>query len=317
MTRILVGCLLAFMVGAPTAAATESLTAVDALLQRASKALQETNYKGRLTYEFGTVLETLEVVHAVQDGVEIERIQHLNGIEREFVRTGRSKDCVTVGSYLLRGGLATSGTGAVSLSHSYHFYIHSDERYAGRPAAVIQLVPKDDFRYGMTLAIDKESGIPLMSLITSDARNALERFQFVHLDADLPLSEMDLAPVNDRFGELDGAKTQCHDQNVSKDSDWMPAWLPAGFLMSQAGVDSEHGEVLTFSDGLSSFSLFIRPVEHEDSVKQGVARRGATLAVMSLGSYQNKPYSVILVGEVPMITAEKVVASLQRRRQPE
>ncbi len=313
MTKILVGCLLAFLVRVPVAAATESLTEVDALLKRASKALQETNYKGRLTYEFGSALETLEVVHAVRDGIEVERIQHLNGIEREFVRSGRSKDCVTVGSYLLRGGLAASETGTIGLSHSYHFYIHSDERYAGRPAAVIQLVPKDDFRYGMTLAIDKASGIPLMSLITSDARNALERFQFVHLDADLTLSEMDLTPTNDWFGELDGAKTQCHDQSVNKDTVWTPGWLPAGFLMSQAGPDSEHGEVLTFSDGLSSFSLFIRAVDHEDSVRQGVARRGATLAVMSLASYQNKPYSVILVGEIPMITAEKVVASLQRR----
>lgn len=314
MKRVLVGSLLLVLGGTTTAAETASLTAVDALLQRASKALQETNYKGKLTYEFGTVLETLEVAHAVRDGVEVERIQHLNGVEREFIRTGRSKECVTTGSYLLRGGLAASEVGAVSLSNSYHFYIHNDERYAGRAAAVVQLVPKDEYRYGMTLAIDKESGLPLMSLITSDAKNALERFQFVHLDVDVKLSEMDLEPVNASFGKIDGAKTQCHDQNFKKESPWKPAWLPPGFLLSEAGSDSEHGEYLTFSDGLASFSLFIAPVEHEESVRQGVARRGATLAVMSVGSYQGNPYSVILVGEVPMVTAERVVASLQRRR---
>lgn len=314
MTRMLVGCLLLFLGSAAASASTASLTAVDALLERASKALQETNYKGRLTYEFGTVLETLEVVHAVKDGVEIERIQHLNGVEREFIRTGRSKDCVSVGNYLLRGGLADSDAGAVTLSHSYHFYIHNDERYADRTAVVVQLVPKDEFRYGMTLAIDRESGLPLMSLITSDAKNALERFQFVHLDVDVPLSEMDLEPGIDHFGKLDGAKTQCHDRDYETDGPWKPTWLPAGFLLSEAGSDAEHGEYLTFSDGLSSFSLFIAPVEHEESVRQGVARRGATLAVMSVGSYQRKPYSVILVGEVPLITAERVVASLRRRR---
>src|SRR5690606_34169429 len=155
---------------------------------------------------------------------------------------------------------------------------------------------------------------PLMSLITSDAKNALERFQFVHLDSNLSLSDMDLTPDSADFGKLDGSKTQCHDQAGGRESPWKPAWLPTGFLLSQAGSDSEHGEFLTFSDGLSSFSLFISPVEQEESVRQGVARRGATLAVMSLGSYQNEPYSVILVGEVPMITAEKVVASLQRHR---
>ena len=292
------------------AIAEEALVTVHQLLQKASKALQEKNYKGRFTYEFGSVLETLEIIHAVKDGVEYERIQHLNGREREFVRSGREEDCVTLGHFLLRGGLVSSHSGAVSLAQNYHFYIRGEDRIAGREAAVIQAVPKDEYRFGMTMALDKESGLPLMSLISASSNKALERFQFVQLDVLQNVDVSEFNPELRRHRVFDGKQTHCA-KNTPANSNWRAAWLPAGFLLTETSHDEESGEMLTFTDGLSAFSVFIMPATDVQSVKKGLARRGATLALMAALPLQNQTFSVALVGEVPVLTARRVVESLR------
>lgn len=286
------------------------MVTVDDLLQKSSKALQEKSYKGRFTYEFGNVLESLEIVHAVKDGVEYERIHHLNGNTREFLRAGRKQDCVSVGSKLLRGGLVATHTGAVSLSQNYHFYIRGDDRIAGRSASVIQALPKDEFRYGMTLAVDQASSLPLMSLITSSSSHrALERFQFVDIEVSNDIKFSDLEPSSGAHQSLNG--TDLCEPNKPPSGRWNVNWVPAGFLLSDSGVTATGDEVFTFTDGLASFSLFISKVNNPQEMKKGVARRGATVAMLAGLSAENSLFSIVFVGEVPIITAKRVVSSIQ------
>lgn len=302
------GLALLVLLSASVRADETALESVDALLERASKALQEKNYQGRFTYEFGNTLETLEIVHVVKDGVEYERITHLNGPEREFLRNGRKHDCITTGGFLLRGGLIPQATGAVTLAQNYHFYIRGRDRIAGRDAEVVQVVPKDEFRYGMTLAVDTASGIPLMSLTTISNKSAIERFQFTELRVGGGISEQDLTPVVEQHALLDGSEIPC--TKLSQISSiWRATWVPPGFVLSQVTV-GEKGDVLTYTDGIASFTLFIEPVRDVASFKQGIARRGATVALMALLSNSGYHVGVVLVGEVPVVTAQQVVASV-------
>lgn len=305
--RAAIGCLLLVSLSSH---ASEPLLGVDALLQKASRALQEESYHGRLTYEFGTVLETLEVVHVVKDGIEWERIHHLNGVEREFLRSGKNKDCVTLGGFLMRGGRVSSGSGDVSLAQHYHFYIRGDDRIAGRAAAVVQLDPKDEHRYGMTLAVDKQSGLPLMSLILSGSNSALERFQFVDLYIGTPADDQVLQPAHEIHAKLNGQSATCQ-TSESSPGPWQASWVPGGFLLSDSGSDPQAGDFLTYTDGLSSFSVFISPKGSDEPARQGVARRGATVAVMSTLLLDQQPQNVVLVGEVPVATAQRIVASVR------
>lgn len=293
--------------------AMDQLETVDELLQKASMSLQEKNYSGRFTYEFGSTLETLEIVHAVEDGVEFERISHLNGVKREFLRSGRSKNCVSPGGFLMRGGLISAGGNAVSLSQNYHFYIRGDDRIAGRDASVIQAVPKDQYRYGLTLAIDKDSGLPLMSMITSERRNALERFQFVQLTVGESIDKQRLEPIDDHFTRLGGQDERCGELPQAQ-TDWYASWLPSGFVLSHSSRDQK-GDALTYTDGLASFTLFISAKGDPQTVKQGVARRGATTALMTTLPHPEGMLSIVLVGEIPTRTAQQVVASVRQGRQ--
>lgn len=285
-----------------------TLASVDHLLETASRALQEQSYRGRFTYEFGTTLETLEIVHLVQDGVEYERITHLNGVEREFLRGGREPNCVSTGSFLLRGGLIPQAAGAVSLSQSYHFYIRGRDRIAGRDAEVVQAVPKDEYRYGMTLAVDRLSGLPLMSLITVSNKSAIERFQFTELEVGPDIEAGSVSPTGSQHARLDGASVSCTKLPAGK-SIWRAGWLPPGFVVSHITSDSE-GDALTYTDGIASFTLFIKPLPEPSSFKQGMARRGATTALMSVVPAFPHSVGVVLVGEVPFATAQQVVTAI-------
>lgn len=289
-----------------------ALTSVDELLERASRALQEQNYRGRFTYEFGTTMETLEIVHVVRKGVEYERITHLNGVEREFLRGGREQDCVSTGGFLLRGGLIPQTGGAVSLAQSYHFYIRGRDRIAGRDAEVVQAVPKDEYRYGMTLAVDRLSGLPLMSLITVPNKSAIERFQFTELEVGEEIDMAAISPTASQYSKLDGSDLPCS-KPPQGESIWRANWLPPGFVVSQITSDNE-GDVLTYTDGIASFTLFIRPLTDPSLFKQGMARRGATTALMSIISASPHPAGVVLVGEVPFATAQQVVSSVSSSR---
>lgn len=286
-----------------------SLASVDELLSRTSQAIQEENYKGRFTYEAGGTMETVEIVHGVVDGEERERVYHLNGVKREFVRSGGDADCISTGRFLLRGGLISAGGDTVSLAENYHFYIRGDERIAGREASVIQAVPKDEYRYGVTLAIDKTSYLPLMSLITAAPNSILERFQMVQLAVGVKDLSQELQAREEEFGKLGGDSPSCGKPGEAK-SRWKPTWMPPGFVISHATDEPDKGEALTYTDGIASFTVFVKAA-NPATLKQGAARRGATTAYIGHLAHENGVYSVVLIGEVPVTTAQQVVTSIK------
>lgn len=311
MNRTFLQCAVALFLSVSLEVFANPVEGVDELLQKASQAVQESNYKGRYTYDSGSGMETLEILHVVKDGVELERVSHLNGVQRAFSRYGRAVDCVSTGNFLLRGGLVSSNHKQVSLSNYYHFYIRGDERIAGRDASVIQVVPKDNFRYGFTLALDKQSYLPLLVITMKDKRNAVERFQAVQLQLDDGLTD-DGGLQDDQVHIIDGAQTPC-DSPMAVDLTWKPTWVPEGFVMSHSENAETVGDSLTYTDGMSSFTLFMKPAPSAESLKRGAAQKGATTAYLDIAKLSGKLFQVVLVGEVPANTAQRVVDSVKFR----
>ena len=62
---------------AARAYALEPLATVDDLLRQLSQSLQERGFRGHLTYEYGGQMDSLVIVHGLNNGVEQERILHL------------------------------------------------------------------------------------------------------------------------------------------------------------------------------------------------------------------------------------------------
>ncbi len=294
------------------AAAAETPEKMTELLGRMSAAVRELSYRGLFTYEHGGSLDTLKVIHTVRDGIEYERLEHLSGPTREFVRSGQRVDCLPPGDKLLRGRLGSLGGKVGGLSNHYHFHIRGSERIAGRDAQIVQILPRDEYRYGYTLGIDRDSGMPLMFLLLGEVekkKRVLERFQFIELTIG-EVGEEELTPVNPGHRVAEHQLARCEENLKAVIKSWQLNWLPQGFMFSGQRRTDSNGDMLMYTDGLTTFSVFIDPVIDTFTV-EGQARRGATVAYMQQVERRNLPYSVTVVGEIPPITARRVAESVK------
>lgn len=291
------------------AVATEDQVQIKALLKQMSESVRSLNYRGLFTYEHGGSLSTLRVVHSVRDGIEYERLQHLSGPEREVLRQGQRVDCLTPGDQLLRGRFDVFGEQFEGLDSYYHFYIRGEERVAGREVINIQVKPRDAYRYGYSLAIDKLTGLPLKSLLIDPNMHVLERFQFVELELGPSIGESDYQAVTSQHRVVDHEISPCNLSRPNKSEGWRANWLPKGFVFSGQRKTESGQDMFMYTDGLTAFSVFVGvPIDsRQPDIK---AQRGATIAYMHNIVRNSQPYQVTVVGEVPPNTAQRVAYNM-------
>ncbi len=293
-----------FSVSALAQTQTANTIEVVDLLRGMSIALRNLDYQGTFTYEHGGALDTFKVVHTVEDGREFERLQYLSGPDRAVIRDQRDSNCLGVADLILRGQLGELFKQYPGLSEYYDIFVRGEDRVAGRNALVIHIAPKDDYRFGQSLALDKETLLPLR-VLTLNKMQVLERFQFV----DLMLGE----EVARNTGELAANEVNidrglnCDKTEAMTATQWQFGWVPKGFAMMGARQAGSLGEMVMFTDGISSFSVFVQTVSDPQPLE---ALRGATVVYMSPFQGAGETYRVTLVGEVPLLTAKRVVAGM-------
>ena len=280
------------------------------LLARMSEAVRQLNYHGTFTFEVAdSAIETYELTHWVDKDGEKERLLRLNGREKTVVRSNAETDCLAIGEKILRGHLGKVHP-SDQLFSNYSLYLRGEQRIANRLTYLLQLVPHDVFRNGQTIAVDKETFLPLQKQWFNPDNQLIERLQFVNLeivsDARLLASKQrSSAPVL----KFDQSPCATDSDPQPGRSNWVVNWLPKGFFLTRVGSTDEGETMLTYTDGLASFSVFVlqRPVS---IMIQGKSDRGATVAFVGNRMWQQQTYRVTVIGEVPLITAQKVVASV-------
>ena len=85
--------------------------------------------------------------------------------------------------------------------------------------------------------------------------------------------------------------------------------MPPGFAFAGQRQVQQNIDMLMYTDGLTTFSVFIQRAE--GVIPEGVAQRGATLAVMDDLIYQDKTYRITVVGEIPAVTAQKIAQNIE------
>lgn len=281
---------------------------VSHLLHKMATVPQTLNYQGSFTYQHkdNPTLQSFRVLHWVEDGVEHERLQHLNGPAREFVRKGKALNCNTLGTQLLQGKISQVGHNLARMDDLYKFEIRGPERVAGREATALLALPLDQFRHSSLLSIDNETGLVLKSWLVDDAARPLERYQFVDLELN-PSPDTFSQPLAETHKNAT-ADAECNPQAIKQPELWRLAWIPPGFAFAGERRVQQKIDMLMYTDGLASFSVFIEPTE--GAIPEGVAQRGATLAVMNALNYRGKAYRITVVGEIPVATAQKIAQNL-------
>lgn len=283
--------------------------------------LQVTESQGERTIGFSaglsnTKLATFRIVHKVVDGVERERIVGLDGPHREIVRTGEEIAYVLEsGDELLNLGEAIPGpyarnllVGALETGDHYRMEVTGGGRVAGRKAVRLDIVPVAGDRFAHRLWLDEATSLLLRSELRDTFGRQLEMMQFTSLRLGNEVALEDLEPA------VDGVRVTRWTQQASVpvetgDSRWASHWSPPGFRVTNA--DSRHDptdvDVLTFSDGLASYSVFIETMP-EAGAGSVTRRDGATVVLTHVAQCESGDHLVTVVGEIPESTARQVAA---------
>lgn len=299
---VALSCLLLAALGARA----EEVAPVE-LLEQMAKAGQSLDYRGSFTYEHSSSMESFRILHWIEDGQVREYLEYLNGPPQFQHHLGRLDGCQTVGLRLLQGGEADAENApAGNIEAHYDLHLREPERIAGRSAHMLEVRPRDELRYGYLLGIDRETGLLLKAVLIDEQQRVLERFQFADLELNPDIDNLraqaqSLPQQSDRSGD-------CLSDLQQTPSRWAMGWLPAGFTYSGEKRLSDNTEMLMYTDGLASFSVFLQPLSGEPRI-EGRAQRGATSAFMGqLAASDENPreqtYRVTVVGEIPVAVAE-------------
>jgi len=295
-------------------------------LEDMNQAFSTLSYDGVFSYFSGQDLASLRVVHMVVDGVQRERLVHLNGAPREFVRRGEQVDCILMpGDALIElersmpsGPFARAFVRQYDdISDHYGLSFHGSDRVAGRDAVRLAVMPHDDDRFGYRLWLDRQTRLLLRSELISGDGERLEIFQFTQLALGDEVDPAALEPEG-RSGSVVSHLTlaaQAGDAVPDAEPAWEAGWLPAGFTMAAADRRRMAGErkavnTLMYTDGVAAFSLYIESMPSSGAASM-VSRNGATVAVTELvDGPSRQQHLVTLVGELPTVTAQRIARSV-------
>ena len=289
-------------------------------LDRMNRAVEELNYEGTFVHVLGGTAETLHIIHRNQDGRIGERIVSLDG-GREIIRQEDEVQCILPDRrvVLLEARKDLSPLVAALPSYSedlephYELTLYATARVAKRTTQMLSIKPRDEFRYGYMLWLDKATAMPLKSQLTDEKGEIVEQILFTDIEMleSIPLDALDPTIDTTGFEWLRPPESTQLTSEVRPEVPWRASSLPGGFKLSVATQSAIAGsetpvEHLVYSDGLATVSVFIEDPNTKAEVGEGFSNVGSTNAF----SLTLRGRKVTAVGEVPRRTVRTIASSL-------
>jgi sigma-E factor negative regulatory protein RseB len=299
------------------AAADVSAQEARAWLDKMNRAVEELNYQGTFVHVLEGNAETLRIVHRREGGRTSERIESLDGVGREIIRHDNQVQCILPDRrvVLLEEPKDLSPLVSALPSYSdeiephYALNLHSIARVANRTAQILEIKPRDAFRYGYMLWLDQETAMPLKSQLIDDQGAIVEQILFTSIDLKAQIPAQAIAATIDTTGFTTLRPPES--AQVAANTPWRAGKVPGGFKLSVATQSQIAGseypvEHLVYSDGLASVSVFIEDPHTKSEVSEGFSKMGSTNAF----SLTLRGRKVTAVGEVPRQTVRTIASSL-------
>lgn len=299
-------------------------------LEKMAVAMKTLSYEGTFVYVRDNQIESLRIIHSKDESGEQERLFSLNGAAREILRVNDKLTCILPDA---RAVLVEKSrpkqyippallTITSKLGRYYEFMMLGEDRVADRSAQIIAVYPKDPYRYGYRLWLDKETGMLLKSDLVNTKGLVLEQVMFTRMEIleHIPASHLKPAISGKDFKWFEAAnqrlslssKEPSKDEQFIRKSGWKVAHVPGGFTMS---MQKKHTlpsnrmpvEHMVFTDGLSSVSVFIEKSHEANEVFEGVSHMGAVHAYGTMVA----GHQITVVGEVPKAAVMIIGDSVQ------
>ncbi|KXS39430.1 MAG: Uncharacterized protein AWU55_412 [Halomonadaceae bacterium T82-2] len=257
-------------------------------------------FRARAVRISGDGVRTLALSHDVENGVEREIASYLDGppvVYERRGRVGRGSPAEAIGT-----GRAAPAAILARLDGHYQLTLDGASRVAGRDVVRLNIESQDNLRYGHRLWLDKRTGLPLKQVMVGLDGRVLETFQ---------MTELGEPSLYDGTIDFEPLATQ-------PSSPWAARWLPTGYhalpLPNDFGVRSAPVAHRLYSDGLSSFSLFIEPVQRRQRIlRAGMHRLGITHAAVRHVRLGERVFQIVAIGEVPPMALARVVEGMEYR----
>lgn len=318
----LIGIVLTGLALAPAQADDE----VGVWLDRMSRAVETLNYRGTLVHMRNGHVDTLRIIHRADENGIRERIYSLDGKPREILRDGNQVRTLLEGNQplIVQGGIGSRLLPHLPVSQlsspilAYRMRFVGTERVAGMNARVIEIRPRDQFRYGHRFWLEERTGMLLRSALLDHAGRHLQKLTFVDIELGVPISDSELAPG---IEVRDAPEATMAEQRVAppaaaselRQASWTPARVPDGFRLASVGKgvspDGRAFEHLLFSDGLTSFSVYV-----EEARGGEASERIEAVGPVHVYTGMVEQHRVTVVGEVPSATVALIAQQLQRRQ---
>ena len=294
-------------------------------LERMGHAIMELNYRGVLVHTYLGEADVSSIVHRVVDGVVTERITAMDDAGREIIRSNGEVTCIFPDQKLIivehQDALELDGGPGVGQLPS--FMVFDEDNYSvdmlgpgrvsGRDATVLSVMPKDGYRYGYRLWLDKDTAMLLKSQLLDEPGRVLEEFLFTDISFPDAIPVADVQPSVD----VDSYSWERPEPAVSSkvhlhDAEWSASDLPSGFMLAavrskQAPGASDALEQLVYSDGLASISVFIEMGVAASEQAEGASQIGAANAYTT--TLEGR--LITAVGDVPVRTAKMIALSVR------
>lgn len=286
-------------------------------LERMTKEGKKLNYEGAFTYQYGDQIISAKLYHTFKDGESKRRLVYLDGEQGEVLSQGNTVTYMKTSS---QQGMSSSAPRAAvaagfnglgkrlnGLQTAYTLTMGKAARVAGRDAVVLKMQPRDPFRYEQKLFIDKQTGLLLKSETMGDDTRPLERFQFVQLKVGEPIKDEKFKPAKAWKKSFVRTQQLLGLQSEQPTLDWRLAWVPNGYTLVSSNKAKKNSSCL-YSDGMSSFSVYLEPEVLQTA--GGVMRKGASVVVSKVVELNGRKNTAIVVGDIPIATAERILQSV-------
>lgn len=287
-----------------------------AYLNAMTKAHKTLNYELLYILQQGDEIDSLRYRHANYQSKEFAQLLRLDNTREEMILRdnmvsyfGEFQPFSLPSSHIFDDMPSVLYTDFNQLQ-GYHFIDAGRTRIADRLARVIRIIPVDEFRYQYVLWIDEETHLLLRSDLLDRDRNLLEQFKVIQSTVD----EQILYIVEPISSLILPALIQPKTEGDPLSLGWKPAWVPQGFKALAAGqqslsevlMDNEQVESQLYSDGLFSFTVYL--VQNKGVIfNEQFWRQGKT----SIYSQTIGDKDVVIVGEIPLVSARHIVQDIQ------
>jgi sigma-E factor negative regulatory protein RseB len=295
-----------------------------AWLDRIQEAARHENYEGVFVYQHGNFVQSSRIAHyAVRGDGEFESLESLDGQPRKLLRhdddlytfVPQRRLCVVEKRSNKDSFPALMSESGAQVLSVYDPKLLGGDRVAGLDAQVIELDPRDTYRFAYKLWADAKTGL-LLRVQTLDASGqVLAQVAFTQVRVGVPAEKAAIATGMRNTSGWTLVRPPVSTVDMQAQG-WRIAPEVPGFrdirevrrLMAARDPKAPPIPVdqAVFSDGLSTISVFVEPAEG-NSRKAGAGSTGATHVLVT----RYRDYWITVLGEVPQATLQRFASAIE------